>query len=241
MYNEKKPSSLLLFLLLVICAILIESCSSTGAVTDIDGNEYKTVKLGSQWWMAENLRVTRYRNGVEIPNVTDGEEWSSLSSSAYCSYQNDNAEVETYGLLYNWYTVDDPNGLCPTGWHVPSDDEWKELERYLGMSQREVDSKGWRGTDEGGKLKEEGTNHWQNPNSGATNETGLTVVPSGSRASDLLYGGQFFYRGTREGIWSSSERTNSLGIFREFWNDKSEIGYKFYSKRNGFTVRCIMD
>jgi uncharacterized protein (TIGR02145 family) len=122
-------------------------------VTDIDGNVYQTVTIGAQVWMAENLKVTHYRNGDPIPNVTDTAAWEGLSTGAYCEYDNDINNVATYGRLYNWYAVDDSRGLAPEGWHVPSDDEWKQLEMYLGMSQSEADDYGWRGTDEGGEVK----------------------------------------------------------------------------------------
>ena len=151
----------------------------TGTVTDIDGNTYQTVKIGDQWWMAENLKVTCYRNGDAIPNITDGTTWASLSTGAYCEYNNDINNVATYGRLYNWYAVTDSRNIAPAGWHVPSDAEWKQLEMYLGMSQSEADATGWRGTDEGGKLKEVGTMHWNSPNTGATNESGFTALPGG--------------------------------------------------------------
>ena len=108
--------------------------SEIGTVTDIDGNLYYTVKIGEQWWMLENLRVTHYRNGDAIPNVTDDAEWEGLSTGAYCDYDNDPANVATYGRLYNWYAVGDSRNIAPAGWHVPSDDEWQTLVDYLGGS-----------------------------------------------------------------------------------------------------------
>ncbi|MCK4448089.1 MAG: fibrobacter succinogenes major paralogous domain-containing protein, partial [Candidatus Marinimicrobia bacterium] len=137
-----------------------QSSHETGTVTDIDGNTYQTVKIGDQWWMAENLKVTHYRNGDPIPNVTDNTDWSNLTTGAYCNYDNNASYVTTYGRLYNWYTVNDSRYIAPSGWHVPTDEELKELEMYLGMSQSQADYTGYRGTDEGGKLKETGTTHW---------------------------------------------------------------------------------
>jgi uncharacterized protein (TIGR02145 family) len=106
-------------------------------VTDYDGNVYQIVLIGGQCWMMENLKVTHYRNGDPIPHVPNIGEWYGLSSGAYCDYNNDPGNVETYGRLYNWYAVDDSRNIAPEGWHVPTDDEWKQLEMYLGMSQAE--------------------------------------------------------------------------------------------------------
>lgn len=170
-------------------------------VTDIDGNVYKTVKIGNQVWMAENLRVTRYRNGKAIPNVTTKSKWKKLKKGAYCSYKNNDSNIGTYGLLYNWYAVNDSRNLAPAGWHVPTDEEWKQLEMYLGMSQTETNDTGWRGTDEGGKLKEIGTTHWKSPNTGATNLSGFTAVPGGCRT----YDGTFYSIGTSAYFWSATE------------------------------------
>jgi uncharacterized protein (TIGR02145 family) len=249
MKSQTARSSTPLRLIGIIFAstLLLLSCSTsepemiTGTVTDIDGNEYQTVKIGDQWWMAENLRVTHYKNGEEIPKVTEGQEWPTLTTGAYTAYENDYTNILPYGLLYNWYAVDDSQGICPEGWHVPSDEEWMALEIYLGMPKSEVDTFGWRGSDEGGKLKEAGTDHWWEPNTGATNETGLSVLPSGGRASDPFFKGMYDYRGTREAIWSSTEYSDAEGLFREFWHNKSEIERKVYRKGNGFTVRCITD
>lgn len=165
-----KKTLIILTIIVFITSVFTVSCKKDPAssnepmtVTDIDGNVYKTVTIGNQAWMAENLKVMRYRNGDAIPNVTGGTDWSNLSTGAYCSYDNDDNNIDTYGLLYNWYAVDDSRNLAPEGWHVPTDEEWKELEMYLGMSQSEADDTGYRGTDEGGKLKEVGTTHWQSP------------------------------------------------------------------------------
>ena len=100
----------------------------TDTITDIDGNVYEIIKIGNQWWMAENLKVTRYSNGDAIPNITDGSEWTNLTTGAYCVYNNENNNNSTYGLLYNWYAIADGRNIAPEGWHIPTDAEWKELE-----------------------------------------------------------------------------------------------------------------
>ena len=179
-----------LLLLIVFCLSCCDTSTSSNdnedpdSVTDIDGNVYKTIKIGDQLWMAENLKVTRYNNEDSIPHITDPGMWAELNSGAYSIYENDTNNVSIYGLLYNWHAVTDNRKIAPVGWHVPTDDEWKELEMYLGMSQSDADDVGWRGTDEGGKLKETGTAHWISPNTGATNESGFTALPSGNRFYD---------------------------------------------------------
>src|SRR5574344_993327 len=163
-----------------------------GSMTDIEGNTYKTVTIGTQTWMAENLKVTKYNDGAAIPNVTDNTAWSKLTTGALCDYDNTPSNSETYGKLYNWHAVN-TGKLCPTGWHVPSDAEWTKLTDYLT-------------SDAGGKLKETGTTHWNSPNTSATNETGFTALPGGSRG----YSGAFLNVCGYGYWWSATEGgTNS--------------------------------
>lgn len=206
-------------------------------VTDYDGNIYQTVLIGEQCWMMENLKVTHYRNGDPIPNVTDGGEWSGLSTGAYCNYDNDEGNVATYGRFYNWYAVNDSRNIAPEGWHVPTDAEWKQLEIYLGMSQAEADAIFWRGTDEGGKLKEAGTTHWNSPNEGATNESGFTALPGGYRDGV----GDFGNMGGAANFWSSAEYDNTNAWFRNLCNIESRIYRYYHNKRRGWSVRCVRD
>lgn len=202
-------------------------------VKDIDGNEYKTVKIGEQEWMAENLKVTHYRNGDAIPNVTDNTEWSNLTTGAYCSYENNDGNIGTYGLLYNWYAVNDSRNLAPEGWHLPSDEEWKELEMHLGMSQSEADADDWRGTDEGGKLKEAGTAQWLSPNTGATNSSSFSAVPGGVRADD---DGTFLDIGYGTAFWSTTDAK-----VRGLYYDRSDVARGNAAKELGFSLRCLKD
>jgi uncharacterized protein (TIGR02145 family) len=206
-------------------------------VTDHDGNTYFTVEIGDQCWMAQNLKVTHYRNGDPIPHVTDAGEWSGYGAGAYCNYDNDPANAETYGRLYNWYALDDSRNIAPDGWHVPTDDEWKQLEMYLGMSQAEADISGWRGTDEGGKLKEAGTIHWNEPNTGATNESGFSALPGGYRS----YNGSFSDLGSHAYFWCSPEASSPKWVR---WLDYSHSQvYRTYANfgGNGQSVRCVQD
>lgn len=218
------------------------SSNDPTALKDIDGNIYKTVVIGNQEWMAENLKVTRYRNGDAIPNITTGDVWKNMKEGAYCSYNNDDSNIEIYGLLYNWYAVDDNRNIAPEGWHIPTDAEWKELEMHLGMSDSEAYDTGWRGTDEGGKLKETGTNHWKSPNTGATNTSGFSALPGGYR----YYGGAFGYVGF-DSIgytgywWSSTEASSDCAWVRRLDYSSSGVVRYCRSERNGFSVRCIRD
>ncbi|MBU0712688.1 fibronectin type III domain-containing protein [bacterium] len=204
------------------------------SVTDIDDNVYKVVKIGNQWWMAENLKVKRYRNGNLIPNVTDGMTWANLETGAYCNNFNIEYYGNVYGALYNGYAVNDSRNIAPEGWHVPSDEEWKELEMYLGMSQSEADTFGWRGTDEGGKLKETGTNHWNSPNTGATNVSGFTALAGGYR--DGL--SDWSLPGYRAYFWSSTGLESSGAYARCLIYNNSNIS-RSSGKGDGYSVRCV--
>lgn len=236
-------------LIVIICSFLFFSCSNNstnpeedglviGHVTDIDGNIYKTVKIGDQWWMAENLNVTKYRNGDDIYHITDYHILDSLTTGAYSNYNSDTILVNDFGRLYNWFAVIDTRNIAPNGWHIPSDEEWKTLEIYLGMDQSEADGWSYRGTDEGGKLKITGTLIWDSPNSGATNETGFSALPSGKA---FKYG----YRGLRQiaYYWSTTENEsyNSSVWTRWLSNEHAIIGRNSYEKYDCYSVRCIKD
>lgn len=200
---------------------------SVNTVTDIDGNSYNTVKIGTQIWMAENLKTTKYRNGDPIPNVTDGTQWNNLTTGAYCDYNNTVINSITYGRLYNWYTVSDIRNIAPTGWHVPTDDEWTTLTTYLG------------GIDvAGGKLKESGTTHWPSPNT-STNESGFSALPGGYRYNS----GEFNLLGGYCLLWSSTQNSTSGGWTRSLNTSNSLEGrYEPDSAKSyGFSVRCLRD
>jgi len=216
-----------------------------GTVTDIDGNVYQTVKIGDQWWMAENLKVTHYRNGEAIPNVTDPADWYELDTTqigAYCSYENDPANGEKFGLLYNWFAANHPGNIAPEGWHMPSDEEWMQLEMALGMSPGSAEQWGYRGTDEGAQLKstgtlEDGTGLWIEPNEGANNETCFSAVPSGWR----IYTGVFYYIDMGVTYWTNTEYGDRRAWSRTLDNKFANIFRSYGFKGRGFSVRCIMD
>ena len=210
----------------------------TGIITDIDGNSYKIIKLGSQWWMAENLKVTHYRNGEPIPNVTDNSEWLNLTTGAYCHYNNDETIAITYGRLYNWHAVSDNRNLAPAGWHVPSDAEWKQIEKYLGMSDSEISRTGRRGTDEGGKLKEIGTTHWASPNEGATNLSLFTALPAGARNYGVV-----FNELSLESFFWTTDQYNNYDAWNRILTYNSASIYRYYGngKWLGYSIRCVKD
>jgi len=238
MFNKKYIS--LLLATLIFCLSCNDDPTPTigeETITDIDGNTYKIVKIGDQWWMAENLKVTHFRNGDAIPKVTDNTEWQNLSTGAYCNYDNNSGNVSTYGSLYNWYAVNDNRNLAPTGWHIPSDEEWKQLEMFLGMSQADADDTDWRGTDEGGKLKETGTSHWDNPNTGATNESGFTALPGGYRELN----GAFLYIGLAADYWSATQHLSGSAWSRLLHYNFSDVRRDGLDKHLGFSVCCVKD
>ena len=204
----------------------------TFTVSDIDGNEYRTIYINDMEWMAENLRVTRYSNGSRIPGGLSVNEWYSASAGAYTKHDDDMRSAEIYGNLYNWYAVSDQRGLCPQGWHVPSDDEWKQLEIYLGITIEEVDEYGKRGATEGGKLKHAGMQYWTYPNAGATNETGFTALPG------AYYGGGYFI-GLLGSWWTSTERHEIASWNRMLDNYNASIFRLSNDKIEGFSVRCV--
>jgi uncharacterized protein (TIGR02145 family) len=199
---------------------------TTGTVTDIDGNVYNTVTIGTQVCMVENLKTTKYRDGTSIPNVTDNISWSNLTTGAYCDYSNTPSNSATYGKLYNWYAATNAHNIAPTGWHVPTDADWTTLTTYLGGEGVA-----------GGKLKETGTTHWQSPNIGATNETGFTALPGGIRN----YNGSFDYIGSHGYWWSATESGATYA-----WDRLMNYGYSYVyrsgdGKELGFSVRCVRD
>ena len=192
------------------------------ACTDGDGNHYSTVEIGTQVWISENLRTTKLNDGTEIPNVADDAEWLALITPGYCWYSNNASMYKaTYGGLYNWYAVN-TGKLCPAGWHVPSEEEYRALSDYLGSNSA-------------GKIKESGTNHWISPNTGATNETGFTALPGGERYSDFRLLGYWAF------IWSTIEDSLTHAGVGLIYYDSDMMDGDVYKKVCGFSVRCLKD
>lgn len=184
------------------------------------------VKIGKQTWMAENLDVSTYANGDPIPQVTDESQWGLLTTGAWCYYNNDPFIGTTYGKLYNWYAVNDPRGLAPEGWHIPSVAEWETLGSYLG------------GDDiAGGKMKERGTTHWLSPNTGATNSSRFTGLPGAFRDG---VSGWFVFLGEYGNFWTSTEyEDNNFAQFYFLYNKDTYIVKSYFEKGEGISVRCI--
>jgi uncharacterized protein (TIGR02145 family) len=196
------------------------------SISDIDGNYYKIIKIGSQYWMAENLRVSRYRNGGQIPNVTtDNTGWGNLTTGAWSYYNNDVSNNAIYGKLYNWYTTKGDT-LCPTGWHVPTDAEWTTLTNYLGGEGVA-----------GGKMKATGTAYWNDPNTGAINSSGFSALPGGVRGSD----GSFNYIIYFALFWSATESANDNAWLRNLFDSSGDVSRGVIGKSVGASVRCLRD
>ncbi|HER00571.1 MAG TPA: hypothetical protein ENO22_14635 [candidate division Zixibacteria bacterium] len=198
-----------------------------GMVTDYDGNFYRTVLIGDQCWMMDNLKVTHYRNGDTIPNVTDAGEWHDFATGAFCEFNNDPVNVDTYGRLYNWYAVTDGRNIAPEGWHVATLEEWQTLAMYLGGD-----------AVAGGKLKVAGTAFWMSPNTGATNESGFTALPGGYRDG---YGG-FVATGTQARFWTSTTYGGAdFGEYLYVVHDNAELLQTWLYARFGLSIRCVKD
>jgi uncharacterized protein (TIGR02145 family) len=195
-------------------------------IIDIEGNYYRTVKIGNQLWMAENLKTTKYKNGVDIPLVTDNTSWGNLNTAAYCWYNNDGPSYKaTYGALYNWYAVNS-GLLCPIGWHVSSIADWTTLIDFLGGS-----------SIAGGKLKEIGTLYWNSPNTGATNESGFSALPGGIR-----FGGYFSNIGAGSYWWSATLAEPDVSAWTEtLYSEYIYISGGDFPNDTGLSVRCIKD
>jgi len=213
-----------------------------------DNQEYNWIKIGNQIWMAENLNATCYFDGKPLVNGTGISDIGNKDSVKYYFWYNDDSleYADTYGALYTWsasmngeassdFNPSCIQGICPDGWHLPSDNEWKELEMYLGLSQVEAGWTGLRGHDSGGKLKEAGTVYWESPNEGATNSTGFTALPGGYRFQD----GNFSQIGKIADFWSSTEADINFAWYRKLLYTVSSVSRSNHSKTCGCSVRCI--
>jgi len=219
-------------------------------VTDIDGNIYPTVAIGEQVWMTKNLAVTRYADGTPVPFIPEQEWWDSLrvDEKGYCFYNNSTSNLAIYGALYSWNAavngqdsiapeVKSIQGVCPDGWHLPSDADWKELESYLGMPAQEVNSEGWRGQI-GGKLKSTGRDYWLIPNEGATNETRFSALPAGDRFPN----GEYFNLRYTTIYWTSTSYDSETAWARGLGYLVTTMYRGHEDTKNwGFSVRCVRD
>ena len=221
---------------------IVSPCPDTPSVTDIDGNTYNTVQIGDQCWMKENLKTTTDRNGTSIPNVINDDNWSNLTTGAYVWYDNDISYKDSYGAMYNWYTTADANGLCPTGWHVPTVDEWTDLTDYIGgkdsphgnelKSCRQVDSPlgGECNTIEHPRWSED-NNNW------GTDDYGFSGLPGGYRHGN----GTFYIIGEFGFWWSFTDSSSEYAWSRRLDYSEGNVTPATYTKDKGNSVRCIKD
>jgi uncharacterized protein (TIGR02145 family) len=248
----KKKNRILIYSLAIVGVFLMlaNSCKKSDdtndptqdgtTVTDIDGNGYHTVTIGTQVWMVENLKTTKYRNGDAIPNVTDGTAWSKLTTGAYCNYNNVITNGNKYGKLYNWFAVNDSRNIAPHGWHVPSETEWEMLYEYVfanpgtsGNVAKALAAKSdWVASAEVGSIGNDLTKN---------NSSGFTALPGSLRGGLGPFGGGGI--GGVANWWSSSQGKNSqCGLAYVMFYSYSDVNvYDDYAKSNGYSVRCIKD
>lgn len=212
--------------------LLVAGCAKdgkVGSVKDNDGNTYKTIQIGNQVWMAENLRVKTFKDGSTIEGVR--------------VYDDKDENVSVYGRLYTFSAATNDGlvekgyvrGACPKGWHIPTDSDWKELETYIGLAQEELDKTAWRGTTEGGKLKETGTAHWAEPNTEATNSTGFSAMPGGSYNTTIGYTSL----GLAGYYWSSTAIDEFTSWSRALHHSSGQIGRYPSGKDLAASIRCV--
>lgn len=226
------------FYLIIIAFIMLAinlQCkrSESNTIKDIDGNIYSTALIGDYWWMTENLKSTRFNDGSNIPCVKDQSIWLILDSPAYCYYQNNLKYADTLGFLYNWYTVNSGK-LCPTGWRIPADSDWIQIEGTADTKFNMTDSiwykLGLRGFDAGQRLKS--VNGWRKGVTG-TDELGFSALPGGERLTH-------FYAGGSSGFWwTSNEASASSAYYRSLIYSFELVARDTHPKRMGFSVRCI--
>ena len=212
---------------------LVDEIWSCGTPLGYQGYDYSTVQIGGQCWFSENLRSEDYRNGETISAGLSADEWGNSPTGAVASFQESVDSLEVYGRLYNWFAVVDSRGLCPSNWHVATDDEWKELEMSLGMSPEDTDGTYWRGSDQGTQLKS--SNGWREDGDG-TNTSGFSALPGGFRTAE----GEFIDT-YGNGYWWSSSASNSNAWSRHLdWVD-SRVYRLLHSQNRGYSVRCLKD
>lgn len=226
-----------LFIFLTLVSVFVFSCEDEkdivynispwvnyGSLTDIEGNIYRSIAIGNQTWMVDNLTTTKFNDGTGIPRVKDAGVWDNLTGPGCCWQNNDTARKVTYGVLYNWYSVN-TGKLCPKGWHVPSEAEWNELINFLGGE-----------SVAGGKLKETYYSHWRTPNSEASNITHFRALPGGERL-DGPYA--LFDNLGKSGAWWTNGSIGDFAANRSMYYNNSRVEKSYYPKKSGLSVRCI--
>lgn len=214
-------SMILVFALSAVYTLSAQKAGET--VKDADGNEYKTVVIGSQTWFAENLKTTKYANGNSIKNITSGSEWVSCKSPAYCWYDNNSSNKNEYGALYNWYVINSGN-ICPNGWHVATDADWTTLTNKVGGAEKA-----------GAALKEKGTAHWETTSDDVKDEYNFGIVGAGFRDPY----GNFTWKNVDACFWSATGKTPSYAWYRHTFHYDKALSRHEVQKCNGYSVRCV--
>jgi len=219
------------FIIIIFLLFISSTIAQRKALVDIDGNKYKTVKIGKQTWMSENLRTTKFTDGTLIPVVADSTEWANLKTPAIAWYNNDSIIYKAiHGVLYNWYVISkEDNGnrsICPEGWRVPTDDDWTELSEFYGGN-----------AVSGGKLKEPGTKNWVEPNDEAWSNSVFLALPGGRRT----HNGSDLYAGYMVCFWTSTEYDDVFAWYRGLSFRSGNLGRSGANKRDGFYIRCIKE
>ena len=228
---KKEKRFWVLPLIMGVVLLFTYSCEKEGesdTITDRDGNVYKTVTIGTQTWMSENIKTTKYQNGDLIGSTTTVSlDISNETTPKYqWSYGGNESNSDTYGRIYTWYAATDNRGICPAGWHLPTDAEWTTLTTYLGGE-----------SVAGGKLKETATTRWLSPNTDATNEVNFTALPGGYRNQNGEYTGIGNY-----GYWWSSTQNSMISAWnRSMSYGSSSVGRNASYERNGHSIRCVKD
>lgn len=241
----KTIKSIRILFFLSLSVLLIQGCDDddpaepappeTSTMMDVDGNVYVTVKIGDQWWMAENLKVTSYRNGDPITQAQTSGNWVNSANGAWCFYGNN---VEAPGLLYNYSAVSDPRNIAPDGWRIPTDNDWKLLERHLGMSESESNKTGWRGSDEGEKLKIEENKGWVvYEDVWSTNESGFTALAGSCRLFDGVWGDPGLQH---TGFWwTSTQHPDGKVWYRHLDYKNADVFRQRINGKYGMSIRCV--
>ncbi|MCX6256923.1 MAG: fibrobacter succinogenes major paralogous domain-containing protein [Bacteroidia bacterium] len=225
-----------------------QSFMTTNGITDFDGNQYGTAQIGEQTWMTENLKTTHYSDGKALVNGTGAGVISYQDTARYWFvYNDDPANKNIYGLLYTWRTATNATagsshnpsgipGVCPSGWHLPSDDEWMQLEIFLGMNSSDAAGFGYRGLQTGGKMKETGTGHWNSPNTGANNSSEFSALPGGQRTDNAFSNlNSFGY------WWTATPYDTITSYYRALRFDGAQSGRNYYYSYYAKSVRCVMN
>ena len=230
---KKKPQIRTILLVSITLLIITSACkkdddNEPSIIKDGDGNIYTSVTIGTQIWLKQNLKTTKFNDGTTIPLVTGNTDWNNLVTPGYCWYSNDEATYKSdYGALYNWYAVG-TGKLCPKGWHAPTNDEIDILITFLGGVNAA-----------GGKLKEAGLTHWNSPNEGATDESGFSFLPGGYRSN----AGTFAEIRINGAWWNITDiPASNQGYINILWKDFGDIAENMsVTKKNGYSVRCLKD